>query len=98
MIQIGQCYYMGPRIGDVSLMTIEWRDSEHVETIYRAAVPVVGGAAWWSWCEDAPAFVQQTLRKMYATVQAAEVDTSRGSFDDDHDDLDEETPPNGHHH
>ena len=102
MIQIGECYYMGPRCGDVSLLTCRWRDSESAETIHHTAVPVVGTVAWWSWCDDAPAFVQQTLRKMYETVHAADLDAPappRNVYTDTEDDADdEEAPPNGQHH
>ena len=80
MIQIGECFYMGPRVGDVALLTTKWRDSDAPETIHHTVVPVVGGVAWWSWCREAPLFVRQTLQKMYDTVENAK---ARGDLGED---------------
>ena len=68
MIEIGECLYVAPRIGDVALMTTRWRDDAAPETVYHTVVPVVGGVAWWSWCADSPPFVQTTLHQVFTEV------------------------------
>jgi hypothetical protein len=71
MIQIGECYYMGPRVGDVGLLTTQWRHSDNPETIHSTRVPVLGDVVWWHWMADAPPVVQQVLRKLYTAATEA---------------------------
>ena len=71
MIQIGDCYYMGPRVGDVGLLTTVWRDSAHPDVLQYTKVPVVGDVVWWHWMADAPPVIQQVLRKLYTAATEA---------------------------
>ncbi len=68
MIQIHQCGYMPPRIGDVALMSMLW-EQDNGYGVQHSVVPVVGNQAWWAWCRLDPPVIQQVFQKMYQEIQ-----------------------------